>query len=643
MSLFKRTRKASDTVPIDPASTDSQPGLLQRIRNGLPRLTTIVTRLKDIQRSKGLVAFCFFLAVYTDCSTINLVQSLAPAVLKKFYYTRDCNCSGSFKNYNSGTAVHTPVIPPNNHPAKHLIGGKEYPAYFCQERTRYDCITEPEIMTRNAMMVGALASIGPLVELVLTPLVKFLCLKFGYQFFLLGAGILQFGGSWLFMFAKEHSHLMIARGGFQGTVSTIVCIAGPLMVAETFGESGKMKVLGLVYAMAHPLSAMTISPPGNGGFQLVGPYIPFGIAAALGFVSLLIILTVLTGERFKGHGDQEHYEELHDEVLDCVSAFWKYHDHKGKSHGRSSSIEVQQEALHEIGDESSSNGNSDDETSYQTKRGKHALAKDSYAVAKATNNTTPKQAKGSTEALTSFHHTKSYGTYEENKSDITDGHHSKIPNSNEIVVPINDKSKKVTAGKWCGNWVILSDKYVLVVLVTSFFECVAVSCIAATSPNWLINVALAEQYQVGVVFGLCGVVQLILNLTVGMIVTKGRLWFVLFACIPLLAAALFIYPNLSSVWWALIPEMFYRSAAGIIFGITSKMLSIHLSKEYRAESNVVGMACFAAVTTSGYACGALTGGILIFYDVTLINIYLPLGVFMIGCTVGPYYMVEYNV
>jgi hypothetical protein len=414
---------------------------------------------------------------------------------------------------------------------------------------------------------------------------------------------------------------MIARGGFQGTVSTIINIAGVLMISNIFGEGGKRKVLGLVYGTAHPLSSLTIYPPGNGGFQLTGPYIPFGIAAGLGFVSLLIIVTVLSG---KDIHSCEDYEMFDDATSDDHNLFpGMYQSREDKPHEQASLGCRRESAIDGDKGFTQHDERGSDHTSYQTVEDKRKTSKNPHTADQSEDIKRCEDGNRNGE-LRSMQNKKSYGTNDSNVN-TGDNDRSGSDDSGDSVGGDSGTSPRKDRGTCCGYKDILADKYVLVALVITYIQCVGVSCIAATSPNWLINVALAEQYQVGVIFGICGAVQLLLNLTctLGKVMVKGRLWLVLLAANGLLDAALFIYPHCPSVWWALIPEMLYRSAAGIIVGITSKILTIYLEDKFNKnkKSIDIGTTCFRAVATAGAASGALIGGIVMFNGIT----FLPCG------------------
>jgi MFS family permease len=354
-------------------------------------------------------------------------------------------------------------------------------------------------MSYIAVGVDFLNSVGPLLQIVVSPIVGYTVSKIGHRLPFLFGSFVQITSTVMFVFGRREWIYYIA-GALEGMGFTFIFVSGLTMITAVFEGEQRTAILSRAFATAASVAALSTFPLGGLLYDLAGVMLPFGIAGALALVDGAVRLILDT--------------RMYDESVTVYISQDAATDNKssaqcsGEAANAEKTGEKENTTLTNLCEENSGYGTSDK----------------------------PKQTTDKTPIIQDGDHELDC------EDDVKELATDDVRNSSGYLDLLKDS---------------LCLKLFLMVLLYSMILSLPVS----TAYNFSLNVLQAEQWQLGLVLTIAIILQVIIAASVGGFLTRENIWIYVLVGNISQFLCLVAYPLCTSVWWTLFPECFIRSVA----------------------------------------------------------------------------------
>ncbi|XP_013397170.1 chromaffin granule amine transporter isoform X2 [Lingula anatina] len=154
---------------------------------------------------------------------------------------------------------------------------------------------------------------------------------------------------------------------------------------------------------------------------------------------------------------------------------------------------------------------------------------------------------------------------------------------------------------------IVGDPYILHGLGTAFVDVLAYAPILTIAPPWLYQVRAAQEWQIGIVFLISGIAQLLMNETVSLLLNYIDKW--VFACLGLLfySISYTAYPWATTVWEAIGPNSLLCAGFALSLSVITPIMVELVKMRHCSEfGTIIGLQTSAQ--SLGFAIGASCSG-----------------------------------
>ncbi|XP_064649577.1 uncharacterized protein LOC135501399 [Lineus longissimus] len=511
-------------------------------------LARVFSQWTAFRQCKQLIVFSFCLAVFADHMLWYLQTMLAPSLVRSMRYDK-CDCT---------TSTDGSLIPLGLNVTKRILNTTEH--YFCSKTDHMSCLTSREVLAKTSVGVDALNGVGPLIQVLSSPIIGIIVSRVGHRYPFLFGSIIQVSSTGMFVFAA-HEWIYYCAAALEGLGNTLIFISGFTMITCIFDGEMKTKILSTAFGTAVSLAALLTFPIGGLLYDIVGVMLPFGIAAILAILDAVVrlILDARTPEEIAA-ADGKHG------VADDAPG-----DKNAGSRGDDSDSK---EPINQKSDET------------QDDRHEKTLAQSGGQKCYNSIDDKPDDSHEVMSDMTPIIQKDSEGE------------------ERELEVDKNSVMRESTYLELFKDHIF--DKMCILV----FFYSVILTLPLATAYNFSVNVLHAAQWQLGVVITVATVLQVIITVTIGSYLKRENMWiYVLFGNIFQIVC-LIVYPLCPSIWWTLFPECAIRAVAYFV-GLSTVPNLYNLLLEKRHPNS--GAKVFSMVNvafTLGYAVGPQLGNLL---------------------------------
>lgn len=168
-----------------------------------------------------------------------------------------------------------------------------------------------------------------------------------------------------------------------------------------------------------------------------------------------------------------------------------------------------------------------------------------------------------------------------------------------------DLSEQLKPGKFMKT--LFTDVDIVIVLITVFLYCYSLSFFSALGPAWMLDFYKAELWQIGTLWGVAVLYQIIIQVTAGVLGAKVEKWKFFCSGFVVYSLCFLIYPFTTVIWQGLGAEALGRMGHAFILGMVfphfKQVTEKRMSMSYGARFGV-----FTAVYNAGLLSGPLIGG-----------------------------------